>query len=204
MSTATVPISESSALPPPYPMRKFSVDEYHRMIDADVLTDDSAVELLEGWIVSKMTHRPAHSITIEKIVEALRPRLPKGMRLRIQSPITTPDSEPEPDIAVVRGSISDHVSRHPSPAETPLVIEVSDSTLEQDRGQKSRLYARAGIAAYWIVNLIDRQIEVQSAPSGATTAPSYGSRLDYQSGETVPLVIEGHEVGHIAVDDLLP
>src|SRR5688572_14238149 len=105
MSTAIATISELSSLPPPYPMRKFTVDDYHRMIDDDVLTDDSAVELQEGWIVSKMTHKPAHSVTIEKIVEALLPRLPKGMRLRIQSPITTPDSEPEHDIAVVRGSL---------------------------------------------------------------------------------------------------
>jgi hypothetical protein len=111
-----------------------------------ILTEDDRVELLEGWIVPKTVHNPPHDTTIELIDAALRPVLPKGYRLRIQSSITTADSEPEPDLAVVRGRARDHAARHPVPEETDIVIEVAGASLSRDRGTKLRLYARAEIA----------------------------------------------------------
>src|SRR5579862_9140639 len=84
---------------PPFPVRPFTVDEYHRMIDADVLDEGDAVELLEGWIVPKMPRNPPHDATIGLADDALRIRLPAGWHVRLQSAITTSDSEPEPDLA---------------------------------------------------------------------------------------------------------
>src|SRR5205823_2588074 len=108
--------------------------------------------------------------------------LPPDWSLRIQSAITLSDSEPEPDLAVVRGDERRYAAHHPRPADVGLLIEVADSTLLGDRADKGRIYARAGIAIYWIVNLIDRQVEVYSAPSGSGDSSAYGQRTDY--GET--------------------
>lgn len=98
------------------PVRRFSVDEYHRMIQAGILTEDDAVELLEGWIVPKMPRNPPHDGTIQIADEVLRPRLPAGWQLRIQSALTMPDSEPEPDLVVVRGDARTYLNRHTRPA----------------------------------------------------------------------------------------
>src|SRR5262249_30190275 len=130
--------------------------------------------------------------------------LPPGWDLRVQSAITLKESEPEPDFAVVRGDESAYLARHPGPADIGLVIEVSDSTLDGDRADKGRIYARAGIASYWIVNLIDRQVEVYTAPSGPTANPAFGQRVDYRVGDSVALVLDGASVAQVAVQELLP
>ncbi len=189
---------------PPYPIRKFTVDEYHRMIDAGIITEDDNVELLEGWIVPKMGHKPPHDGTIELVAEALRSRLPNGWKVRIQSVLNTPDSEPEPDLAVVAGNARTHLGCHPGADDTALVIEVADSTLTRDRQDKARLYARAGLVCYWIVNLIDDRIEVFTDPSGPTPNPAYGKRHDSWRGDEVSLILAGKEVAHIPVTELLP
>ncbi len=189
---------------PPFPVRRFTVDEYHRMIQMGLLTEDEPVELLEGWIVPKMPRNPNHDATIELAQETLRGRLPPGWRVRVQSAITTADSEPEPDVAVVRGGPRERLSRHPGPQDIALLIEVADSSLAHDRDDKGHLYARARIAFYWIINLVDSQVEVYTDPSGPVPAPSYRQRRDYGVTDSVPLVIGGQEIGHIAVRELLP
>src|SRR5262249_32996457 len=151
-------------------------------------------ELLEGLIVPKMTRNPQYDIALELVDEALRGRLPAGWRLRIQSAITTDDSEPEPDLAVVRGDARSRGGRHPGPPDLGLVVEVADTSLAQDRQEKGRLYARAGIACYWIVNLVDRQIEVYTDPTGPGPSPVYRQRLDFVAADAVPLVLDGNEV----------
>src|SRR5882762_3647803 len=88
---------------PPLPVRRFTVAVYHRMIDVGLLTEDEPVELLEGWIVPKMPRNPPHDGTIQRINKRLGRCLPPGWDLRVQSAVTTADSEPEPDLAVVRG-----------------------------------------------------------------------------------------------------
>jgi hypothetical protein len=189
---------------PPFPIRKFSVAEYHRMIDADVLTEDDAVELLEGWIVPKMPRKPPHDGTIQLTEDSLRRVLPGGWTLRIQSAITTSDSEPEPDLAAVRGDVRTYLLRHPTPAEVGLVIEISDSTLIQDRQDKGRLYARANIPHYWVVNLVDRVIEAYADPGMQGANPAYQSRRDYQPHETIPLILDNQVIAMLPVADLLP
>lgn len=174
---------------PPAPLHRFSVEDYHRLLQAGVFAEDEAVELLEGWIVQKMVRSPLHDATVEMVLDALRFRVPEGWRVRSQSAVTTSDSEPEPDAAVVAGPVSAHMENHPAPRELALVVEVSDATLSRDRGIKLRLYARAGIAAYWIVNLPERVVEVHLDPSGDTRAPGYGTRRVYRPQDTIELPI---------------
>src|SRR5947209_7411074 len=102
MSIVAAPALEQVV--PPVPVRRFTVDEYHHMIDAGFFAHDERFELLEGWIVPKMTRHPPHDVAIDLAQDMIRPLLPADWRMRIQSAITTQDSEPEPDIAVVRGS----------------------------------------------------------------------------------------------------
>jgi Uma2 family endonuclease len=130
--------------------------------------------------------------------------LPPGWDLRVQSAVTLSDSEPEPDLAIVRGDESLYLARHPGPPDVGLVAEVADSTLPADRIDKCRIYARAGIVCYWIINVNDRQIEVYSNPSGPTAAPAFAQRMDYRPGDAVPLVLDGMTVASLAVQDLLP
>lgn len=190
--------------PPPFPVRRFTVDEYHRMIQAGLLTEDDRVELLEGWIVLKMPRNPLHDATVEIADEALRPRLPVGWSVRVQSAISTPESEPEPDLAVVRGGARDYLSRHPGPADIGLLIEVSESSLVRDRDEKGRLFARAGIPCYWIINLVDARVEAYTDPTGPAANPVFRQRQDYGPADSVPLLLGGQVIGLIAVRDLLP
>jgi Uma2 family endonuclease len=189
---------------PDVPIWRLTVEQYHAMIDAGILRSGDPVELLDGWLVQKMTKHPPHGVAIGLAGEALRSVLPAGWVIRYQDPVTATTSEPEPDVVVARGNLRDYVDRHPGPAQVGLLIEVSDTTLGTDRGRKKRIYARAAIATYWIVNLIDNQIEVYSEPSGPAERPDYNQRQDYRSGEEVPVVIDGREVGRLRVQDLLP
>ena len=149
--------------PSPFPVRRFSVQEYQQMAEAGVLTDQEDVELLEGWVTPKMIHNPPHDLAVGLVEEAIRSRLTEVWKLRTQSAITTEDSKPEPDVAVVRGPLRRYAQEPPKPDDIAVVVEIADTSLARDR-HKGRLYARAGIAAYWIVNLIDRQIEVYTQP----------------------------------------
>jgi Uma2 family endonuclease len=184
--------------------RRFSVAEYHRLIDIGLLTENDNLELIEGYLIHKMSRNPPHDSCIHLALRMLLRCLPPDWSLRIQSAITLSDSEPEPDLAVVRGDERTYAARHPSPADVGLVIEVADSTLLGDRADKGRIYARAGIAIYWIVNLIDRQVEVYSSPSSSGAVPAYGQRTDYGVGDQVPLLLDGVLVANFPVHDLLP
>ncbi len=200
---STTSLTTSTFADDPFPSRRFTVDEYRRMGETGVLTEDDRVELLEGLVVTKMIHNPPHDSSVHLTDDALRQRLPAGWHTRIQSSVTTDDSEPEPDVAVVRGSARDYSARHPGPHDIGLVIEVADASLRSDRN-KRRLYARARIICYWIVNLVDLQVEVYSDPSGPHESPRYREEAIYRADQSLPLVLDGKEIGQIPVRDLLP
>ena len=188
---------------PPFPIRRFTVQEYHRLGDAGVLTEEDRVELLNGWITPKMMRSPKHDATVGLVESALRERVPHGWHVRNQSAITTKDSEPEPDLAVVRGSVRDYVDEHPAPNDVALVIEVAETSLARDRA-KCQIYAEARIEDYWIVNLVDSQIEVYSRPSISGHEAKYGQLMRCDVHTTIPLVVEGQIVAQLPVDDLMP
>jgi Uma2 family endonuclease len=183
---------------------RFSVARYQRMIETGILTSDDKVELLENYVVLKMPRNPPHDGTIDLVKEALPSRVPSGWLLRIQQTVVLSDSQPEPDFAIVRGSARTYLSRHPGAADVGLLIEVADSSLLRDQRDKTRIYARAGIVCYWIVNLVDRRIEVHSQPSGPTASPAYNALQVYQPGDGVPLVLDGNAVGTVPAAELLP
>jgi Uma2 family endonuclease len=180
-------------------MKRWTVDEYHELIKLGVLTKDDPYELIEGWLVEKMPKGPPHESSITVLNKVLIKALPDNWVLRIQASFTLPDGEPEPDLAIVRGPESRYDDVHPTPADAAIVIEVASATLESNRTIKLRSYARAGVAEYWIVNLIDYQVEVYTQPRMAGELPEYGSRKDYQVGQDVPAVIEGTLITNIAV-----
>jgi Uma2 family endonuclease len=165
--------------------RNFSRQEYEKMIDAGILGEDEHLELVAGRIVEMSPEGPLHAGTIDLCAEALRRAFGPGYTVRVQHPLAVdPDGEPEPDLAVVRGDPRDHLADHPR--EAVLVVEVAESSLDYDRGEKARLYARAGFPEYWIVNLRTRALEVHRdpAPEGYRTVESLGADAEISPLET--------------------
>jgi Uma2 family endonuclease len=192
-----------STASPSEPHWRISVDQYHQMIAAGILTEDDPVELLEGYLVPKMPKNPPHCHACDAIIEILNRLRLRGYFIRGQNPITTADSEPEPDISVVRGKRADYRHRHPGPKDSALVVEVADTSLERDRGIKKRIYARAGVPVYWIVNLPDRQLEVYSQPFVTGERADYGTIKVLVPPKEVPLVLDGKKFASLPVKKLL-
>jgi Uma2 family endonuclease len=193
----------ASAVPTDFVWR-LSVDRYHAMIRAGILTEDDPVELLEGWLITKMSKNPPHSLVTYFVRQVLERLAPAGWYVDEQEPITTDDSEPEPDVIVVQGQRRDYLDRHPGPSDVTMVVEVADATLYRDQVLKKRLYARAGIPVYWIANLTENRFEVYTDPTGPAEEPDYRQRRDYAPSDTLPVVIAGVQVGSIPVQELLP
>jgi Uma2 family endonuclease len=174
------------------------------MVDRGILTEDDPVELLEGLLVRKMSKNPPHSTATRKTRSALQRALPSGFYVDSQEPVMTLDSEPEPDVLILRGDETTYATRHPGPGDVPVLVEVADATLETDRLTKRRIYARAGFPVYWIVNLIDRVVEVYTQPSGPADVPTYARQDNYAADASIPLTIDGKEITQLTVADLLP
>jgi Uma2 family endonuclease len=181
--------------------RRFTVDEYHRMIETSILTENDRVELLDGWILKMSPIGPPHATAVNLVAAALQSILPAGWFVRTQSPVTFEMSEPEPDVTIVRGRIRDYLSHHPYPADVALLVEVADSSLDFDRLQKRPQYAAAGIPEYWIVNLIDRHLEVyrDPAPGG-----DYQITKTIDAGGSIDLLIGDKPIASLRVDELMP
>jgi Uma2 family endonuclease len=185
---------------PPEPVLPLTIDQYHAMIHAGILESGSPIELLEGWLVTKMTKSPRHRAATRKTRIALERVTPKQWSVDVQEAITTGSSEPEPDVSIVRGDTADLLDRHPGPDEIGLLVEVADTSLDRDRGWKKRIYASAGIPVYWIVNLVDGCVEVYTQPERS----DYAQRHAFQPGDSIPVILDGKEIGQVAADDLLP
>ena len=199
-------MSAAPPVPPgaffPEPIFRLSVDQYHELMRAGVLMDGDPVELLEGVLVRKMTLYPPHTGTVLSLRRRIEPELPSGYRYRAEQPVVLGDGEPEPDGVIALGTPADDFVFHPPAADVRLVIEVADATLARDRTIKLRSYARAGIPAYWIVNLIDRQVEVYTDPDPAAVPdPTYRCR-DVFAGDATVTVPVADVVVSVAV--LLP
>lgn len=180
--------------------RRVTVDEYERIIASGSLNEPKKVELIDGLMVTKMAKSAEHGFSTKEALKALERLLPLGWTARKEEPVRIPDyDEPEPDIAIVRGSDADYRHRIPDVPDVGQLVEVSRTDVAADR-QQGNVYGRAGIPVYWIVNLADRQVEVYANP-GPT---GYASRKDFVSGQHLPVVIEGLQRGQIAVDDILP
>ncbi len=187
----------------PLMLRRWGRLEYERLVDLGLLRGDP-VELIGGQLVVAEPQGSYHITAIGLVDDALRAVLPPGWIVRTQAPVALDDeSEPEPDLAVVPGTRLDYRWSHPTrPA---LAIEVADSSLQFDREHKGSLYARAGVGDYWIVNLVDRVLEVYRDPVPDPSAP-YGWRYGSVQTQTPPALVSPLALPsiRIAVTDLLP
>jgi Uma2 family endonuclease len=202
--TAPSVLPGASPAPPACPeLYRFTVDQYKRMGDAGILTDDDRVELVEGLLYRKPMKKGPHSIACRETSSALTRIVPaEGYFVTREDPVDIPGRAgmPEPDISVVRGRSRDYTDQ-PGAGDVPLLVEVADKgLLAFDRGEKLGSYAGGGIPVYWIVNLVERQVEVYTDPGPG----GYASREDFKPGQQIPVIIDGHLLGHVAVDDILP
>jgi len=150
--------------------RRWKRVEYERLIESGFFQPGDPIELVGGQLIVAEPQGSSHFAAIRAVEEALRAAFGSGWEVRAQGPIALDEeSEPEPDVAVVPGTFRDYVIGHPS--EPVLVVEVSESSLALDREHKGSVYARARLADYWIVNLVDRVLEVYREPIGDQAAP---------------------------------
>jgi Uma2 family endonuclease len=177
-----------------------NVDQYEQLGVAGVL-HGQPVELINGLLVRKMVKNPPHVLACEAMRDQLLPLVPRGWRLTIEAPVRIPDyDEPEPDLAVVRGMRDEYKDRHPCPADLGILIEVADATLDRDRGEKLLAYARGRVQVYWIVNLVDRQLEIYTS----STPTGYQEKRVLGHDEQVTVIIDDQEAGQFAVAAILP
>lgn len=189
---------------PPVRTKHWTRVEYERLIDLGAFAPDERLELLGGQLVVREPQGTPHATGIRLVARALRMVFGPDWNIDAQLPVALDEeSEPEPDIAVVPGGPRDYIASHPSRPE--LVVEVSLASLALDRGEKASLYARAGIADYWIVNLVDNVLEVHREPAAdphAAYAWRYASVATLRQGDSItPLALPK---AAIAVSDLLP
>ncbi len=145
--------------------KRFSLQEYHRLTEIGFFKENDRVELIRGEIIEMAAKETAHTVCCSNLLMALAVQVSNRAKLRCQDPILLPsDSEPEPDFAIVRNREDDYLKSHPTSEDILLVIEIADSSLDYDRQIKLPLYAAAGIRDYWIVNLLDNQLEIYQKP----------------------------------------
>jgi hypothetical protein len=175
------------------------------MIVSGVFPPDARVELLDGILVEHMTKFAPHNFTVHRLSVLLGASLPAAWFLREEKSLVLGRFwRPEPDVAVILAPDDRYRLRDPKASDVGLLAEVSESTYAYDRGEKWRAYAAARIRVYWIVNLPDRQIEVYTNPVGRGKSASYREAATFGPEDEVPVVIDGQEVGRLAVREILP
>ena len=210
MPSATTPILEPSDLPasiepsvPPYlsHLYRLTVKQYDRMVEVGILGNRDRVELIEGMLVAKMGRNRPHIVSGKKALRTLENAVVPGWHVAKEDPLVVSDfSKPEPDLAIVRGVAEDYVERDVTAADVALVGEIAESTLLADQREMKSRYAASSIPVYWIINLVEHQLEVYSDPEGR----EYRTSRVFSREQEVPLILGGVEVGRIRVADLLP
>jgi Uma2 family endonuclease len=187
----------------PSPLYRMSVDEYEALVESGGLKSRNHFHLINGYLVAKMPQNPPHRVADELCGAELAREFPPGRyHVAGAKPVRLPgrDSEPEPDRCVVRGTIRDYEDHHPGPDDIALIVEIADTSLADDRALATEVYGPARIPVYWIVNLIDRQVEVYTDPAPG----GYLSTEVFREGQSVPVLIDGQQFGQIAVAHFLP
>ncbi|ARV61078.1 hypothetical protein BZZ01_22850 [Nostocales cyanobacterium HT-58-2] len=169
--------------------KRFTIEEYHRLIELGFLTEGDRIELIRGELIQMTAKGTPHTVCSSILCRQLDRLLGDLAVIRGQDPITLPNhSEPEPDVVIARGKDEDYLAHHPYPEDILLVIEISDTTLDYDQITKLTLYAEAGIANYWIVNLPVRQLERYSQPYQNIQGEfSYLSKQIFLANQSVPI-----------------
>ena len=189
-----------------------TVEQYHRIIENGAVPEDATVELLRGALVRKdrsvigedpMGHSPLHVLAVSLLTQLVAKLTSDRHYMIIQLPILCPpDSEPEPDGSIVRGSPRDYMDRLPGPGDVACVIEIAHSSLDRDREDKLPIYAGAGIPQYVIVNLQNTTLEVYTDPD--RTGEDYRTRETVEKAGTVALRLPEGGALEVAAAELLP
>ena len=167
------------------PTRPFTIEEYHAMGVAGILKPDERIELLDGEILTMPPIGAPHTGIVNRLTHVLSARFGARAVVQVQGPVQlSADSEPEPDVALLRPRDDYYAARHATPADVFALIEVADASLEYDRGRKLGAYARRGIAEYWIVDVRARKVTVYREPHGL----GYGDERVVAAGGTVAFV----------------
>ncbi len=185
-------------------LHRWTRHEYERLIDHGFLGEDDPIELLDGLLLVKEPQHSPHRTSVLLVAKALERAFREGWFVQTQSPIILDDrSEPEPDVCVINGSPRDYANSHPThPA---LIAEVAQSGLLTARGRKAAVYTRARIADYWIVNLIDRVLEVHREPARPGPARRHWGYAAIETlGADATIVPLAAPSSDIRVADLLP
>ena len=195
------PSVEPDSSPNDRPYR-FTVDDFHRMIDLDFFPDEARVGLWEGQVYEEMAKNHPHSFSWTGLNAALFPLLPVGWSLWAECTVAIArDKAPLPDLLVLRGDREVYRHRRPEAADIGLLVEVADTSLKIDTGGKLAAYAGANIPVYWVVNLKDGVIHVYSDPIAAENR--YASTEIIPAGESIPLVLDGQHVAMIPASSIL-
>ncbi len=181
---------------------RLTVDQYEAMVDSGVFTKRDHFTLINGFLVAKVPKSPRHTFVTKNLARKLQKHIPAGWDIRIEDAIRLSDSKPEPDVSIARGDIEDYAEHEPEPADLAMVVEVAASRVSEDR-LMAHLYGAAGIPVFWIVNLKSHQVEVYTL-SRRRGRSVYGRPRVFKMGQSVPVMIEGTEMGRIAVADILP
>jgi Uma2 family endonuclease len=200
-------LSTITRLPPqsrwvPKRLARLTVDQYEAMVESGVFNKRDRFTLINGFLVAKVPKSPRHTFVAKNLVRKLQKLVPSGWDFRIEDAIRLAFSKPEPDVSIARGDIEDYADRDPGPADLAMVAEIAASSVSEDR-QMAKIYGPAGIPVYWIVNLKARHVEVYSLLKRRGTS-GYGKPRVFRVGQSVPVVIEGVEVGRVAVADIVP
>ena len=191
--TTTAP-APRSAVPAAFTPARFTLEQYHAMGEAGVLTPADRVELIDGVVTRKPIKGPLHNYVVKLLHGRLSTVAGDGAHVQQEGPVVLLTSEPEPDFAVVRGTPADYRTRNPSGTDCLLVIEVSDTTLARD-AYKAALYAKAGVPAYWIVDVNCRRVIAHRGPTPegyADASDGGGASIDLPGGRLT-----------VSADDLL-
>ena len=185
---------------------RITLDEYHRMAEAGIFTEDDSIELLEGILIQKSPKTPAHAASTDLFGMIFARLIPDGWFWSSGNPMPIPeaDSEPEPDIQIVRGRPRDYSSQGHGPRDVALVIEVAETSYAYESGLKLQVYARAAVLISWIVDLDRRVLEVFTEPTGPAPQAFYRQHRIYEPDDEVPLVLDGRKVARLNVRDILP
>ena len=169
------------------PVRRFSVDEYHKMGELGILSEYERVELIEGIIIQMSPIGSKHAGTVKNLARIFYSKLPPSQAmLGIQDPVVLDDgTEPEPDISILKPRDDTYTDEHPHPSDVLLVVEIADASVENDRAIKLPRYAAAGIPEAWLVNIPERCIETYHIPIGEKEDADYKIRTKYREGETL-------------------
>ena len=196
--------SSDGAQPRPYVM---PIDLYERLVEEGVFDAHDPVYLWKGRLVEKMPKGPRHIYAQTALYMLLIRLVPEGWHVRHESPVrVVAVGVPEPDFMVLRGANRDHKNQTPTSLDVALAVEVADSSVNFDSGEKLEVYAAAAIPVNWVVNLPGGSIDVYTRPVGATQMERarYLDVRPYRLDDEVPVTLDGREVGKIAVRDVLP